>query len=176
MLWSYPIEKTTAVIPTPIVRGDYVFFSVGYGRGGALLQQVPGADGSVTVKEIYGLIKKLGNKHGGVVLVGDYLYGDSDDRGNPFCADLMTGDIKWTGRGPGNGSTVVIGGDEHIYLQFQNGMMALAKADPSAYTLVGQFQIPGSGDRPSWAHPAIVDGMLYLRSGDKILCYDITSK
>jgi hypothetical protein len=55
-------------------------------------------------------------------------------------------------------------------------MLALAKADPSAYTVVSKFQIPGSGDRPTWAHPAIVDGKLYLRSDDKILCYDITSK
>jgi outer membrane protein assembly factor BamB len=40
LLWSYPIDKTTAVIPTPVVRGDLVFFTAGYGRGGALLKQV----------------------------------------------------------------------------------------------------------------------------------------
>jgi len=38
---------------------------------------------------------------------------------------------------------------------------------------VGSFQLPGSGDRPSWAHPVILDGLLYLREGDAILCYDI---
>jgi hypothetical protein len=47
--WAYPIDQTTAVIPTPIVRGDLVFFSAGYKRGGALLRQVPGADGGVTM-------------------------------------------------------------------------------------------------------------------------------
>jgi outer membrane protein assembly factor BamB len=172
VLWSYPIDKTTAVIPTPIVRGDLVFFSVGYGRGGALLQQVAGADG-VTVKEIYGLNTKLGNKHGGVVLMGDYLYGDADDRGTPFCAELMTGNIKWNGRGPGKGSTVVIGGGDMLYMQFQNGEMALVKTDPAEYTVVSHFKIPGSGGRPSWAHPAIVDGKLYVRSQDKIMCYNI---
>ena len=26
LLWSFPIDQTTAVIPTPIVRGDLVFF------------------------------------------------------------------------------------------------------------------------------------------------------
>lgn len=174
LLWSYPIDKTTAVIPTPIVRGDLVFFCAGYGRGGALLQQVPGGKGEVTVKEIYGLNTKLGNKHGGVVLVGDYLYGDSDDKGTPFCADLMTGDIKWKGRGPGKGSTVVIGGNNMLYLQFESGEVALVKADPAEYTVVSSFTIPGSGKRPSWAHPAIVDGKLYIRSQDQIFCYDIS--
>ena len=172
VLWSYPISKTTAVIPTPIVRGDLVFFSVGYGQGGALLQQVADGNG-VTVKEIYGINKKLGNKHGGVILMGDYLYGDADDRGTPFCADLMTGDIKWQGRGPGKNSAVVIGGDDMLYIQFQDGTLALVKADPKEYTVVSQFKIPGSGDRPSWAHPTIVDGKLFVRSQDKLLCYDI---
>ena len=172
VLWSYPIDKTTAVIPTPIVRGDLVIFSVGYKRGGALLQQVASADG-VTVKEIYGLNTKLANKHGGVVLMGDYLYGDDDDHGTPFCAELMTGNIKWNGRGPGKGSTVVIGGGDMLFMQFQDGELALVKPDPAAYTVVSHFKIPGSGKRPSWAHPTIVDGKLYVRSQDKILCYNI---
>ena len=174
LLWSYPVDKTTAVIPTPIVRGDLVFFSVGYGRGGALLQQVAGADG-VTVKEIYGLNTKLANKHGGVVLMGEYLYGDDDDRGTPFCAELMTGDIKWNGRGPGKGSTVVIGGGDMLYMQFQDGELALVKADPAKYTVVSHFKIPVSGKRPNWAHPTIADGKLYVRSQDKILCYKIAN-
>ncbi|MEI8211831.1 MAG: PQQ-binding-like beta-propeller repeat protein [Planctomycetota bacterium] len=175
LLWSYPIEKTTAVIPTPIIRDDLVFFTAGYGRGGALLKQVPDGKGSVKVQEIYGLNPKLDNRHGGVVLIGDYIYGDSDDRGNPFCAELMTGDIKWKGRGPGKGSTVVVGGGEMLYMQFQDGEIALVQADPSKYTVVSHFKIPGSGKRPSWAHPSIADGKLYVRSQDQIFCYDITS-
>lgn len=138
-----------------------------------MLQQVAGADGALTVKEIYGLNPKLGNKHGGVVLVGECLYGDSDDSGVPFCADLMTGQIKWQGRGPGKGSAIVIGGGDMLYLQFADGELALANVDPDKYTVVSHFKIPGSGERPSWAHPAIADGKLYVRSQDKLFCYDI---
>ena len=47
LLWTFDIDQTTAVIPTPIVRDDLVFFVAGYGRGGALLKQVPGAAGEV---------------------------------------------------------------------------------------------------------------------------------
>jgi hypothetical protein len=38
---------------------------------------------------------------------------------------------------------------------------------------VSSFKVPGSGDRPSWAHMVILDGRLYLREGDAILCYDL---
>ncbi len=175
VLWSYPIDKTTAVIPTPIVRGDLVFFTAGYGRGGALLQQIAGSNDEVSIKEIYGLDQKLGNKHGGVVLVGDYLYGDSDDNGMPFCAELRTGEIKWKERGPGRGSVAVIAGGDRLYMQFQDGTFALVKADPAKFEVVSQFKIPGSGKRPSWAHPVIVDGKLFVRSQDQIFCYDIAS-
>jgi outer membrane protein assembly factor BamB len=50
------------------------------------------------------------------------------------------------------------------------------KADPAGYEEVSSFKVPGSGDRPSWAHAVILDGRLYLREGDAILCYDIRAK
>lgn len=176
LLWSYPIEKTTAVIPTPIVRGDLVFFTAGYKRGGALLKQVPGPDGTVNVEAVYGITKELANKHGGVVLVGDNLFGDSDDQGIPFCADLMTGALKWKKRGSGKGSASIIAADGCIYVRFSDGTIALAKADAEDYKEVSSFKVPGSGERPSWSHPVIVGGKLFLREQDAILCYDIKAK
>jgi len=176
LLWSYPIDKTTAVIPTPIVRDDLVFFSAGYKRGGALLRQVPGPDGGVTIEEIYGLNTDLANKHGGIVLVGDHLYGDSDDKGIPFCAELMTGKITWKERGSGKNSATVMAADGHVYVRYADGVVALVKADPAGYREVSSFTVPGSGDRPSWAHMVILDGRLYLREGDAIICYDVRAK
>jgi outer membrane protein assembly factor BamB len=173
LLWTYDIDKTTAVAPSPIIRGDLVFFTAGYGRGGALLKQIPGADGTVTVEEIYPIKKELANKHGGVVLVGDYLYGDSDDRGNPFCAEFMTGKVVWHGRGSGRNSASVIAADGHLYFRYADGVMTLVDANPDKFKEVGAFEIPESGERPSWSHPVILDGKLYLREGDKLLCYDL---
>lgn len=176
MLWEYPFDKTTAVIPTPIVRDDLVFVAAGYGRGGALLRQVPGANGAITIQEVYGLNKALANKHGGIVLVGDYLYGDSDDKGMPFCADFMTGEIKWKSRGAGKNSAVVVSGDGLIFVQFADGVLAMAEANANEYKEIANFTIPTSGNRPSWAHPVILEGKLYVREQDKIFCYDISAK
>lgn len=173
LLWTYPIDRTTAVIPSPIVRDDLVFFSAGYKRGGALLKQVPGANGTVSIEQIYALNTDLSNKHGGIVLVGDHLYGDSDDKGIPFCAELLTGKVVWKKRGSGKGSANVMAADGHVYVRYADGTLSLVKANPAEYEEVGVFKVPGSGDRPSWAHMVIVDGRLYLREGDAILCYDL---
>lgn len=176
LLWSYEIDNTTAVIPTPIVQGDLVFFTAGYGRGGALLKQIPGDGGNVTIEEIYPLNRALANKHGGIVLVGDYLFGDSDDGGLPFCAEFMTGKNQWKKRGSGKGSAAFTAADGRLYILFADGTMVLAKASPDDYEEVGSFKVPGSGERPSWAHPVVLNGKLYLREQDRILCYDIKAK
>ena len=66
--------------------------------------------------------------------------------------------------------------DGRIYVRYADGTVALVKADPAGYEEVGSFKVPGSGDRPSWAHMVILDGRLYLREGDAILCYDLKSR
>ena len=38
---------------------------------------------------------------------------------------------------------------------------------------VGKFKVPGSGERPSWSHPVILDGKLYLREQDTLYCYNV---
>jgi len=172
-LWAYPIDKTTAVIPTPIVKDDLVFFSAGYKRGGALLRQKSGAGGKVEMQEVYGLKPELANKHGGIVLVGDHIYGCSDDQPIIFCASLKTGDIVWKERGSGRNSAAVAAADGHLYVRYQDGTVSLVKADPAGYAEVSSFKIPGSGEQPSWSHPVILDGRLYLREQDKIFCYDV---
>ncbi len=173
LLWTYDIDDTTAVIPTPIVRGELVFFAAGYGRGGALLKQVPGDDGEIAVEEMFPLNRALANKHGGVVLYEDHLYGDSDDGGRPYCAELLTGKVLWEGRGSGRNSASVVAADGHVYIRYADGTMTLVEANPAAFKEVGSFKIPGSGERPSWSHPVIFDGRLYLREDDKLLCYEL---
>ena len=36
----------------------------------------------------------------------------------------------------------------------------------------GSFEIP-EVDKPSWSHPAIAGGKLYLREQDRLYCYDV---
>jgi outer membrane protein assembly factor BamB len=175
LLWSYEIDRTTAVIPTPIVRGDLVFFAAGYKRGGALLKQIAEPENMVKVEEIYPIKQALANKHGGIVLVGNHLFGDSDDAGVPFCADLMSGEVVWKERGSGRGSAAFAAADGCVYIRFQNGVVALAKATSEGYKETGSFKIPGDETMPSWSHPVITGGRLFLREQDRILCYDVTA-
>ena len=108
--------------------------------------------------------------------MGDYLYGDSDDSGVPFCAELMTGEIKWKKRGSGKGSASNRRGRDGHLATFTLPMeqWRLATASPEEYA--GDQLVSHSGNRgPAelGPHPVILDGKLYLREQDSILCYDI---
>ena len=174
-LWSYNrIANGVANIPTPLVQGDLVFGASGYGAGSALLRLHKDGDG-VRAEEVYFLDgDTLQNHHGGMVLVDGNLYtGHRHNEGYPTCVELASGKVLWGGndnRGPGRGSAGVLYADGHLVFRYQNGLVALIEATPEAYRLRGTFT-PEYVDEPSWAHPVIADGMLYLREQDRLMCY-----
>lgn len=174
-LWGYNrVANRTANVPTPIVHDDYVFCSSGYQTGAALLKLRPAA-GGVEVDEVYFLDgKEFQNHHGGMILLGDYLYaGHGHNAGAPSCLEWKTGKSVWRhARGPGSGSAAVAYADGNLYFRFQNGVMALIGATSDEYQEKGQFKIPDV-EQPSWSHPVIAGGRLYLREQDALLCYDL---
>ena len=180
LLWRYGEQpdrfgQNTANIPTPIVQGEFVFASAGYGRGGGLLKLTGGAAG-INAEEVY-FNREIQNRHGGVVLVGDYIYGDRDDSGRPWCAEWKTGKLRWQKdkRTPGDGSAAVTYADGRLYFQYQNGVVALVEASPEAYKEVSTFHIRDARP-PCWSHPVVLDGKLYIRNQDELWCYDIAKK
>ncbi len=179
LLWHYTrIANGTANIPTPIVRDNLIFCSTGYHTGSALLRLAPSGQGT-RVEEVYFLDgRRLQNHHGGLVLVGEHIFGGhGHNNGFPICVELKTGKVVWGGdtRGPGSGSAAVVYADGNLYFRYQDGLMALIEATPrgSRFTEKGTFKIPHSGGAPSWSHPVVNDGKLYLREQDWLLCYDL---
>jgi outer membrane protein assembly factor BamB len=177
-LWGYNrIANDVANIPTPIVRGDYVFASTGYGAGSALLRLEPSPSG-VKVNEVYFLPgSKLQNHHGGMVLVGDHIYlGEGHDQGLPACVEFLSGKFAWgPERGPGRNSAAVLYADGNLYFRYQDAVMALIEATPKDYRLKSSYKLPSHLDN-SWPHPVIAGGRLYLRDQDVLMCYDVRAE
>ncbi len=177
MLWHYgDVANTTANVPTPLVKGDYVFGSSGYGDGGSvLLKLMPAGRGSVRYNEVYyKRNSEVQNHHGGMVLIGNHVYmGHGHNNGFPLCLDLVSGRKMWgPERGVGEGSAAVVAADGHLYFRYENAVMALIEATPRGYHLKGSFNIKSRNGK-SWAHPVIADKRLYLRDQDELHCYDI---
>ena len=173
-LWGYNrIANRVANITRPVVRGDYVFATTSYKTGSALLRIHRDGD-EFSAEEIYFLgPEDFENHHGGVVLIGDYIYGgDGQNSGHPVCLDFATGEIQWKTRAPAAGSAAVLYADGHVIFRYDRGRVALIEATPDDFHLKGTFE-PVRGEGPAWAHPVIHQGKLYLRHGDVLACYDL---
>ena len=177
MLWHYAnVGKGESNIATPCVKGDLVFASNCYNGGSALLKLVP-RDNGIEARLVFYLDSgTLETMHGGMVLVGDKIYGGHGyNSGNPYCLDLKSGKFDWKVRGPGSGSAGVIYADGNLYFRYADNVMALVEANPNGYKLRSQFRLSKDMDS-GFPHPVIVHGRLYIRGRDQILCYDIKQK
>jgi outer membrane protein assembly factor BamB len=159
----------TANITTPVFHDNKVFFTSAYNTGGGLVA-LSAQNGAVSASEVY-FTNEMKNHHGGVVLVDGYLYGYNDSI--LTCLEFATGKMMWRDRSVGKGSVAFA--DGHLYLQGENNVVGLAEATPTGYKEKGRFTIADKG-LPSWAHPVISGGRLYIRNQDSIVAYDIKAR
>ena len=165
-LWSYSgANNGTANCSTPLVYKDHVFAASSYGTGGGLARVTASGDGQ-RADQVY-FEKKMNNHHGGMIRLGDYLYGYG---GGLMCMNFLTGKVAWTNRSVGKGSLVAV--DGKLILLSEGHKVALIDASPEAYKELGRFEIERQG-RPSWAHPVVAGGRLYLRDQQRLAVYDI---
>jgi outer membrane protein assembly factor BamB len=167
VLWQYNGVTGTTNCTTPLFHDDCVFVSA---AGGGLLK-LTADNGGVTAKEVYH-INLLANHHGGVVRLGDYVYGTNNN--GLVCIDFKTGETKWQDRCVGKGS--IAAADGRLYVRSEKGPIALVEATPSAYKELGRFEQPDRSSKNAWPHPVIAGGRLYLRDQNVLLCYDVKQK
>jgi outer membrane protein assembly factor BamB len=176
-LWGYNrAMNDVANVPNPLIRENQVFVSNSYGAGSALLRIRREGD-SFKADEVYFLkAKEFENHHGGMVLVGDYVYGGAGlNKGDPTCINFATGQIAWKEKAPSNGSAAVLYADGLVWFRYDRGPVVAVAADPKAFRVVAQFK-PLTADGPAYAYPVIHNRRLYLRHNDLLACYDLTAQ
>jgi outer membrane protein assembly factor BamB len=172
-LWRYDqTGKGPANIPTPVAHDDLIYTSAAR-IGGGLIRLKADGDG-VAAEQVY-FERGLPNCVGGSVLVGEYLYGTTNE--GLICAEFATGKVKWKDKCIGIGA--VCYADGCLYIHGENGDAALVEATPEAYREKGRFTPP---DQPkhlhgpmekAWPYPVVANGRFYIRDQGTLWCYDI---
>ena len=167
LLWEYARPSTNvANVATPIARANRVFISSDYVTGGGVVE----IKTDNKAEDVW-FTKDMRNHHSSSVLIGDYLYGFSS--AILMAVKFDTGEIAWRDRSVGKGSLVFA--DGHLYCFSENGVVGLVEATPTGYKEKGRFKIQ-QDSLPTWTHPVVAGGRLYLRDQDTIYAYDVREK
>lgn len=154
----------------PIYRDGHIFISTLF--TGSVKWKMNVAGPVLTLDEVW-RTKDMDNHHGGVILLGDNLYGTSTVKNSNqwICLDWITGEKKSTHKGVGKGSLTY--SDGMFYTLSIDRKMGLVQPTSTGLELISSFEIPKGGKGKSWAHPVVSNGRLYIRHGDYLYAYKI---
>jgi outer membrane protein assembly factor BamB len=175
LLWrgERVIQKATAIATTPVYKDGVVFVTSSYEHGTCNGFKITKDGASFKAEQIYSGMQ-LKTHHGGVVVVGDHVYG-TDNR-SLKCLDLKTGNVIWEDRSVGKGSITYADGHLIVRSEGKQGSVALVEASPGGYKEKGRFDQPERSKLNSWPYPVVFGGKLYLRDQENLFCYDVKAK
>ena len=175
VLWRHPYRFNVSTAASPVVAGDIVYCSAGYGVGATAIQILRNGS-TFDVKEIWRKTgSDLANHWSTPVLKDGHLYGMFQFKeygtGPVKCVDIKTGKVKWSREGFGPGNVIMVGGE--LVALTDDGQLVLIEATPSAYKEKGRFQaLTGK----CWSTPAFADGKIFVRSTREGAAFDLSSK
>jgi len=166
VLWSIPHEIPSDIAPSsPVADKGYVYFT-GQIIGGVSIE-LENDGGSYT--KLWSN-PNLDTKHGGLVIHEGNLYG-SNNKGNWICQNYETGNLNFMSKLL-NSMGSIIYSDGMLYCYSEKGTLGLVKIEKDNLELISSFKIT-QGELKHWAHPAISNGVLYIRHGEFLMAYDI---
>ena len=160
VVWSYDWETEYHINASdPVMLGDTMFISSGYGRGCTLLQITDGAPKPVWEN------KQMNNQFSSSVVLDGYIYGIDGNVGKGFlrCLEWSTGQEKWA-QNLGFGALIAASGK--LIVLNERGNLYMVKVNTSAYQEIASVE--KLLKKTCWTAPVLSNSQLYLRnnSGD----------
>jgi outer membrane protein assembly factor BamB len=173
-LWRYSFPYKVSTAASPVVSGDIVYCSAGYGVGAGAVKITKTGD-QFSATEIYRLRgdKPLANHWSTPVVIGGNLYGmfqfKEYGKGPVKCVDIATGVVKWEQPGFGPGQ-VILSGNQVVALS-DAGELVLIDAAPGAYKELARADIL---EGKCWTTPVLANGRIFARSTKEAVCVDVS--
>ena len=170
LLWSHRwLTRYGVNAADPIVRGDQVLVSSGYGKGCVLLEWPSDADEPDVVWQN----KELRTQMNPAVLVDGHVFGTDGDAGNRNalkCLEFATGEVKWSVDNIGTGGVTVA--DGKLIVLSARGELIIAPATAEKFAPIARAQVLGG---KCWTVPVLANARIYCRNaaGD-LVCVDVS--
>ena len=174
ILWTYTWQNAPAkASQPPVLPGDRLLLTAGYGVTGVLLQVK--RDGDKWSAEESWTTNHMRTKFTTPVVRDHYAYGLDD--GALTCIDLdADGKQMWQAGRPGTpnryGHGQVLLVDDLLLVQAETGEVVLAEASPKDFHKLGE--LPAFKSK-TWNNPALAGGRLFVRNDQEAACYELAT-
>lgn len=118
--------------------------------------------------------KKFRNLMGGLVKIDSCIYGSAYMKNDWQVIDWNTGEMLVQSKEISGGSIIYADGLFYCYAE-RDGVIALVDAAHDKFEIINKFEVP-LGTKEHWARPVIDDGVLYIRHGDALMAYSISTE
>ena len=163
-MWRYGWPMRNDInATTPIVSGDKIFITSGYGTGCALLQVSPGKATQIWRN------KNISSQLASPVLVQGDIYGIDGNLGGGElrCLEFGNGQVKWR-QNIGGGTLIAASG--YLVALSERGELIVVEASPTNYREVARAQVLGGR---CWVAPVVADGKIYCKNNQgTLVCLD----
>ena len=170
-LWHARVKFSVATAASPVVEGDIVYCSSGYGVGATAFKIQKNGD-AFSATQLWKTPGKLVNLWSTPIAYQGHLYGlygFKEFNTMPLkCIDVKTGKEIWSHEGFGQGGLILAGGN--LLVQGDQGELVLVKADPSGYHELARAQ-PLAGK--CWQMPIVAEGKIITRSTKEAVCLQV---
>lgn len=151
---------------TPLVLGDRVFITSGYGAGCALIGITGGG-----ARELWRNKNLRAHVNTPVAWQGCIfgIDGQTGPRSPLVCLDSATGAVKWTEKSVGGGGLVLA--DGRLVIVTERGELVIGDASPSGFTAISRSQVLRGR---CWVQPSVSDGKIFAKNnqGD-LVCLEL---
>ncbi len=178
LLWSheqdnYPPEKRLpgygdTHCNTVLYDKGSIYYAAGDGNCGVKLKL---SEDGTKITEVW-RNKGFDSFMGGIVRIGDYLYGCGTTKPELLSINALTGILTDSLR---VGTGAIISADDMLYYYTQKGDMMLLSYKEGKIHKVSSFRIK-EGNLQHFSHPVINNGILYQRHGTALIAFDIRKK
>lgn len=173
-LWRTEFPYRTSSAASPVVSGDIVYCSAGYGVGAAAWR-IEKRAGKLVPTLLWRAANKLINHWSTPVVKDGHLYGmfsfKEYGKGPLKCVELASGAERWAREGFGPGNCILVG--ETLVALSDAGEVVLVAAEAKAYRELARADVL---EGKCWSMPAFSDGSLYLRSTREGTRLDLSGK
>ncbi|MBI3413905.1 MAG: PQQ-binding-like beta-propeller repeat protein [Verrucomicrobia bacterium] len=153
----------------PVLDGDLMFISSGYGKGAGLFK-LSGAQSEAVWQN-----KELRTQMNPSVLLNGFLFGidgDTTSKASLKCLDFKTGVLKWAESGIGSGA--LMAADGKLIVLTDRGELIVAEASPERFKPIARTQVLGG---KCWTVPVLANGHIYCRNAQgNLVCLDVQAK